>query len=83
MRRGIDDIDHLEMVIEPELSVLVFRRPGWTDEQYHEWSQRMARDGVILCVPTKHGGETVLRLVFVNPDTEADRVIAVLRDTMA
>ena len=83
VRRGIDDIEHLEMVIEPELSVLVFRRPGWTDEQYHEWSQRMARDGVILCIPTKHSGETVLRLVFVNPDTEADRVIAVLRDTMA
>ena len=82
VRTAIDELDHLEMVIEPELSVLVFRRIGWTDEQYHAWSKKLSTDGIVLCVPTKHHGETVLRLVFVNPDTDPDRVIAVLRDTM-
>lgn len=82
VRTAIDELDHLEMVIEPELSVLVFRRIGWTDEQYHAWSKKLSTGGIILCVPTKHHGETVLRVVFVNPDTDPDRVIAVLRDTM-
>lgn len=82
VRAAIDEFEHLEMVLEPELSVLVFRRLGWTDTDYHEWSKRLSREGIILCVPTKHNGETVLRLVFVNPDTDPERVIAVLRDTM-
>ena len=74
--------DHLELVLEPELSVVVFRRPGWTDADYAAWSDRLAKDGVMLCVPTKHDGETVLRLVFVNPETRAERVIEVLEQTM-
>ncbi|MDO5645959.1 MAG: aminotransferase class V-fold PLP-dependent enzyme [Dermabacter sp.] len=82
VQAGIEAMEHLEMVLDPELSVLVFRRLGWSDTEYHAWSQRLAKAGEILCVPTKHAGETVLRLVFVNPDTEAERVLAVLRETM-
>lgn len=74
--------DHLELVLEPELSVIVFRRRGWTDADYADWSDRLAKDGVMLCVPTKHEGATVLRLVFVNPETRPERVIAVLDETM-
>ena len=51
---------------------------GWDPETYSEWSQRMARDGVILCLPTTWHGETVLRLAFVNPTTKGERVIEVL-----
>ena len=72
---------HLELVCEPQLSVLLFRRPGWGPEAYREWSQRLAREGVILCLPTTWHGETVLRLAFVNPATKAERVIEVL-DTL-
>jgi hypothetical protein len=36
---------------------------------------------VILCIPTKWHGRTVLRLAFVNPDTQPARVIEVL-DTL-
>ncbi len=66
---------HLELVCEPQLSVLLFRRVGWDPETYREWSQRLAREGVILCLPTTWHGETVLRLAFVNPATSAERVI--------
>ena len=52
--------------------------PGWTAEQYSAWSKQVAHDGVILCVPTKWRGQTVLRLAFVNPDTEASKVMAAL-----
>lgn len=82
VREAIDGMEHLEMVLEPELSVVVFRRIGWSAQQYHWWSQRLSHEGIILCVPTKHAGDTVLRLVFVNPDTDAERVIEVLRTTM-
>ena len=73
--------DHLELVCEPELSVLLFQRPGWDEEAYAAWSNALAKEGAILCVPTKWRGGTVLRLVFVNPDTQAARVTEVL-DTL-
>jgi len=71
--------EHLRLVSEPELSVLLFERVGWSDAEYVAWSQRAALDGVILCLPTSWHGRTVLRLAFVNPETRADRVIEVLQ----
>ena len=75
---GIDTSDHLRLVLAPELSVILFERPGWTMQQYTEWSQRMAVDGVILCVPTTWQGRPVLRLVVVNPATRTADVLAAL-----
>lgn len=69
---------YLDLVCEPQLSVLLFRRLGWKADSYRDWSQLMAREGVILCLPTTWHGETVLRLAFVNPATQAQRVIQVL-----
>jgi glutamate/tyrosine decarboxylase-like PLP-dependent enzyme len=77
--RAIETCDHLELVCEPELSVLLFERPGWEDSRYATWSAALAKAGVILCVPTKWAGRTVLRLAFVNPRTEAARVVEVLQ----
>ncbi|MDK7741582.1 pyridoxal phosphate-dependent decarboxylase family protein [Helcobacillus massiliensis] len=79
---GIRAADHLEVVVEPQLSVVVFRRVGWGPEQYTAWSERLAHDGLMLCVPTKHEGETLLRLVFTNPDTDPGRVLELLNTTM-
>ena len=73
--------DHVDLVCEPELSVLLFERPGWDDDRYAAWSSALAKEGVILCVPTTWRGRTVLRLAFVNPDTQPARVIDVL-DTL-
>jgi glutamate/tyrosine decarboxylase-like PLP-dependent enzyme len=71
--------DHLRLVCEPELSVLLFERPGWPDTAYAQWSAGLSRDGVMLCVPTKWHGRTVLRLAFVNPATSAAQVVQVLQ----
>jgi hypothetical protein len=68
-------------VHEPDLSVVLFERVGWSDQEYQDWSRRMAKGGVILCVPTKWRGRTVLRLAFVNPATRADKVIEALETT--
>jgi glutamate/tyrosine decarboxylase-like PLP-dependent enzyme len=73
---------HLELVMEPELSVVLFRRPGWSEDRLQGWSSSNARNGVVLCVPTRWAGEAVLRLCFVNPETPLERVTAVL-DSLA
>jgi glutamate/tyrosine decarboxylase-like PLP-dependent enzyme len=80
---GIDATPHLELLVAPELSVVLFDRPGWTEDDYHEWCDRLAHQGTMLCVPTRWAGRIVLRVVFVNPDTSADVVLQVLRDTTA
>ncbi len=72
----------LRLVVEPELTVLLFERRGWTAEQYAAWSREQALLGRVLCVPTRWLGEPVLRLVFVNPDTDPELVSRVL-DTLA
>jgi glutamate/tyrosine decarboxylase-like PLP-dependent enzyme len=68
----IEASDHLELVVEPGLSVLVFRRVGWTPEQYAAWSDRELAAGRSFVVPTSWEGETVLRLCIVNPRTSVD-----------
>lgn len=70
--------DHLRLVTEPMLSVVLFERPGWDDDAYRAWSSRLAREGVVLCLPTRWQGRTVLRLAFVNPATDPEKVLAVL-----
>jgi len=76
--RAISRSDHLDLVCEPELSVVLFRRIGWGIEQYDQWSRELSASGTIFCVPTSWHGEPVLRLAFVNPDTQASAVITVL-----
>jgi hypothetical protein len=71
------------MVKRPELTVVLFERPGWDDATYRRWSQHLAKTGVMLCVPTSWQGRMVLRLAFVNPATDAAQVIEILRATTA
>ena len=56
---GIRTVPTLDLLLEPELSVLIFERPGFTDEDYHRWSTRLAHEGLILCVPTVAGANDV------------------------
>lgn len=69
---------HVELVMEPELSILVFRRTGWTHEQYEEWSARVLAEGITFTVPTSWQGETCLRLCIVNPETTVEDIDLVL-----
>ncbi|WP_426570699.1 pyridoxal phosphate-dependent decarboxylase family protein [Aquihabitans sp. McL0605] len=72
--------DHLELVTEPELSVIVFRRTGWDRDQYWAWSEQLLADQIGFVVPTTWRGETVLRLCITNPRTTLDDVRACLPD---
>jgi L-2,4-diaminobutyrate decarboxylase len=60
---------HLELIREPELSIFMFRRVGWSAVEYQQWSDRMLADGLAFVVPTTWAGETVLRICVVNPRT--------------
>ncbi len=79
---GIRSRPGLRLLVEPELSVLLFEREGWTEAEYARWSREQALAGRVLCIPTRWSGAPVLRLVFVNPDTDPVAVCAAL-DTLA
>jgi glutamate/tyrosine decarboxylase-like PLP-dependent enzyme len=72
--RMVDEAEHLELIVEPELSVVMFRRVGWTKKQYDGWSDRLLQDGTAFVVPTAWRGETVLRICIVNPLTTVDDI---------
>jgi L-2,4-diaminobutyrate decarboxylase len=48
----IRDTPHLELLMEPDLSVLLFRRVGWSPAEYHAWSDAMLLAQRTFCVPT-------------------------------
>lgn len=81
-RVAIDARSYLELVREPQLSVVVFRRIGWTAEQYEQWSDSLMKAHFAFIASTKHGAETVTRFAIVNPRTTEADIIAIL-DTMA
>ena len=72
---------YLELVAEPELSVVVFRRLGWTPDQYHAWSDRLLRAGFAFVTPTVHRGEVLARFAIVSPQTTPKDTSSIL-DTM-
>ncbi|MBL7499644.1 pyridoxal phosphate-dependent decarboxylase family protein [Frankia nepalensis] len=72
---------YLELVGEPELSVVVFRRIGWTADDYHAWSGRLLRAGFAFVTPTVHRGETLARFAIVSPLTTAKDTAEIL-DTL-
>ena len=76
--RAVADAEHTELILEPELSIVVFRRVGWGPEDYARWSDRALVDGLAFVVPTSWKGETVLRFCFVNPVTSIDDVHVIL-----
>ncbi len=68
------------LLLQPELSVVLFTANGWTRDQYLEWSQRRARDGSWLVVPTTWRGEPCLRVCLVHPHTTVEALAGLLDD---
>ncbi|MGH9017474.1 MAG: pyridoxal phosphate-dependent decarboxylase family protein [Acidimicrobiales bacterium] len=74
--------DHVELVRDPVLSIVLFRRHGWEAADYHRWSARLLADQIGFVTPTTWLGETVARFAFLHPDTTAGIVSEILA-TMA
>lgn len=81
----IDKNPNLEMVREPGLSCVLFRRKGWKPEDYYQWTYKNHKENIALVTPTKwqQGNEleTVARFCFINPDT-TEEDLKVIFETM-
>jgi L-2,4-diaminobutyrate decarboxylase len=73
--------DHLRLLVEPELSVLVFERIGWDADDYARWSTRLLDEQLAFVTPTKHAGKVCTRFAIVNPLTTVDD-LALIIDSM-
>jgi aromatic-L-amino-acid/L-tryptophan decarboxylase len=71
----------LELIREPDLGVVLFRRLGWKAEDYDSWAQQLHRDEIAFIPPSKWDGDTVGRFAFLHPDTSMDVVREVLART--
>ena len=76
--RLVDGCAATELLMEPELSIVLFRRVGWTPAQYQAWSDAELAAGRAFVVPTTWQGEVVLRFCIVNPLTNADDIQSIL-----
>jgi aromatic-L-amino-acid/L-tryptophan decarboxylase len=74
--------DHLELIREPELGVVLFRRRGWDSAAYTRWADRLLTDQVAFIPPSAWEGQTVARFAFLHPHTSIDLVRQIL-DRMA
>ena len=74
----IRGLPHLELVREPELSVVLFRRSGWRAADYDAWSARLLAEQIAFVTPSRWHGEPVARLAFLHPETTLEIVDEVL-----
>jgi aromatic-L-amino-acid/L-tryptophan decarboxylase len=77
----IKSIPHLELIREPDLGVVLFRRLGWDPADYDKWAQALHDEEIAFIPPTKWEGETVGRFAFLHPHTRMDLVKEVLDRT--
>jgi glutamate/tyrosine decarboxylase-like PLP-dependent enzyme len=68
----IEAAPHLELIAEPELTVVLWRRPGWSEGEYLAWSRQLLADQRAFVLPTTWHGETVARAVFLHPECPPD-----------
>ena len=73
---------YLELIREPDLAIVLFRRAGWAPADYTRWADALLADQVAFIPPSAWEGETVARFAFLHPDTPMHLVREVL-DRMA
>jgi glutamate/tyrosine decarboxylase-like PLP-dependent enzyme len=74
----IASVAHLELIREPELSIVLFRRLGWQPADYDRWSAQLLADQIGFVTPSTWEGETVARFAFLHPDTTIEMVDEIL-----
>ena len=78
----IENKSYVELVREPSLSCVLYRRKGWKPQDYTHWTYENHRKGFALVTPTKWKNgdtfETVSRFCFINPDTTENDIEMIL-----
>jgi glutamate/tyrosine decarboxylase-like PLP-dependent enzyme len=59
----------LELLREPDLSIVAFTRIGWSRDDYQKWSDQLLEDQIGFVTPSSHQGQPILRFAIVNPWT--------------
>jgi len=77
----IRSMPHLELIREPDLGIVLFRRTGWKAVDYVAWAQGLHDEAVAFIPPSKWEGETVGRFAFLHPHTTMDLVREILDRT--
>jgi glutamate/tyrosine decarboxylase-like PLP-dependent enzyme len=70
--------DYLELIREPDLGIVLFRRRGWSPAQYTQWADQLLHDQVAFIPPSAWEGETVARFAFLHPHTPMGLVREIL-----
>ena len=66
------------LVREPELSVVVFEKAGWTIDDYSAWSEKLLAREQAFVVPSSHHGKPNARFAIVNTKTEFAELVKIL-----
>ena len=74
----IKDHPNLELLMEPELSIVAFTRKGWQISDYQRWSDKLLVDQIGFVTPSSHQGEPILRFAIVNPWTSITDIKVIL-----
>jgi glutamate/tyrosine decarboxylase-like PLP-dependent enzyme len=68
----------LELLCEPELSIVAFTRKGWVAADYQKWSDQLLEDQVGFIPPSSHNSQPILRFAIVNPWTKISDIQLIL-----
>jgi glutamate/tyrosine decarboxylase-like PLP-dependent enzyme len=69
MADALDKNASTELIMQPELGVVLFRRDGWGRDEWKQWATHLLNSGTAFVAPTTFKGEPVGRLVFMHPLT--------------
>ncbi len=69
MAAALDAHPLTELILEPELGVVLFRRDGWGREEWAAWAMYLLREQIAFVAPSTYRGEPMGRLVFMHPRT--------------
>jgi len=69
---------NLELLREPNLSIVAFTRKGWAMADYKAWSDKLLEDQIGFVTPSTDKGQPILRFAIVNPWTNVSDIEAIL-----
>ena len=77
--KKVSEHPNLELLCEPELSIVAFTRTGWAASDYQKWSDELLTEQVGFIPPSSHDGQPILRFAIVNPWTKFSDIDLILQ----
>jgi glutamate/tyrosine decarboxylase-like PLP-dependent enzyme len=77
--KKVSEHPNLNLLCEPELSIVAFTRIGWVASDYQKWSDELLTEQVGFIPPSSHDGQPILRFAIVNPWTKFSDIDLILQ----